>query len=133
MLRGRGARRCADLDNDKRNCGSCGHDCENGDCQFGHCQPFELVSGYGGILSLAVNGTDVFFTTESTGTLACSVNPAVCNNNPRTIGSSASTSGGLAVAGNRVFWSDDGNDLVTCPLAGCDGGAATVLVPNQGE
>ena len=36
------------------------------------------------------------------------------------------------MAGGKVYWSDESNDLVSCPVAGCDGGTPTVLVPNEG-
>ena len=64
--------KCADLNNDPRNCGSCGHDCEQGTCEFGQCQPFVLVPNIGGgIYALATNGTDVIYLAGS-GVFACS-------------------------------------------------------------
>lgn len=32
----------ADIENDRHNCGACGHDCLGGECDAGECQPFQV-------------------------------------------------------------------------------------------
>jgi hypothetical protein len=49
----------ADLQNDKGNCGTCGHDCLGGDCQAGVCQPVLVaqstsIAPYAMVLSAGV-------------------------------------------------------------------------------
>jgi hypothetical protein len=53
----------ADLQNDKGNCGTCGHDCLGGDCQAGVCQPV-LVTQSSSIApyAMVLNAGILYFT-----------------------------------------------------------------------
>lgn len=55
----------ADLQNDDKNCGYCGHDCLGGGCSQGACQPVELTSTLRGGWDIAVSGGNVFWTNSS--------------------------------------------------------------------
>jgi hypothetical protein len=50
-----------DLDTDRRNCGSCGHDCLEGACEGGACRPFLLESGLARPYYMELDATHVYF------------------------------------------------------------------------
>lgn len=53
----------AELDNDPRNCGVCGHDCRDGGCVGGECQPYTIVEGELEIIGIALSDTHIYWTT----------------------------------------------------------------------
>jgi hypothetical protein len=53
-----------DLDNDKLNCGACGHSCLGGACKVGKCQPVQIAST-SQPSGLAVDKTHVYFAAPS--------------------------------------------------------------------
>lgn len=53
----------ADLQNDAKNCGNCGHDCQGGTCSAGVCQPVLVVSSTSlAPYAMVLAGTDLYFT-----------------------------------------------------------------------
>jgi len=53
----------ADLQNDAKNCGNCGHDCQGGACTAGVCQPVLVASSTSiAPYAFALSGSDLFFT-----------------------------------------------------------------------
>jgi hypothetical protein len=62
----------ADLQNDPRHCGACGHDCLGGACAVGRCQAvvvYVIPSGAGAVdtpVALAVDATSVYFSVDAT-------------------------------------------------------------------
>jgi hypothetical protein len=56
-----------DLSSDPRHCGACFHDCLGAKCSDGLCELGVLVDHQGGITSLAVDGSGVYFTARILG------------------------------------------------------------------
>src|SRR5262245_28736327 len=53
---------CVATDSDAKNCGTCGHDCLEGGCLSGKCQPIELTEGLDQPSALALDDSGLFFT-----------------------------------------------------------------------
>jgi hypothetical protein len=102
-------------------------------CAVGGCnnEPTVLASipGSGGGLpviqsALALDANSVYWTTQST-IESCAIGGCGCT--PTMIASSLIQPPGVAVGGDRVYWTLWGSGQVeTCPIAGCDG-APTLL------
>ncbi|MGH7280234.1 MAG: hypothetical protein ACRELY_01820 [Polyangiaceae bacterium] len=59
---------CVELDTDKKNCGSCGHDCLGGDCNDSKCVPTAVFTGTadaatGGVQTIAVDPKGIYWAT----------------------------------------------------------------------
>ena len=50
-----------DLTSDAKNCGKCGHDCLGGTCVASQCTPVPIISNETGVLGVAVDGTDLYW------------------------------------------------------------------------
>ncbi len=59
--------RGADLLNDPTNCGACGHDCLGAACQGAMCQPIPLAINQGGTRAIALDTTNVYWTSGYSG------------------------------------------------------------------
>lgn len=62
---GDGGSTCAsevDLQNDPRNCGTCGRDCAGGTCAEGVCRPYVIVENAGTPYYISVNRTHAYWT-----------------------------------------------------------------------
>jgi hypothetical protein len=58
---------CANLTNDRNNCGTCGHSCLSGDCVNSACQPFAIASNLTGLPGpLQLDGANLFWTEADT-------------------------------------------------------------------
>jgi hypothetical protein len=129
-----------DLASDPKNCGRCGHDCAGGRCSEGICQPYAIVPSVDGPYAVAVENGNVYFTTlfltifEWCGGSDCPLGTlnqlTSCQEGPR----------GIATDQTNVYWAELGSpdgdasgpgSIVTCGLAGCAGGTATVYAPSE--
>ncbi len=116
----------ANLQQDAKNCGSCGHDCGPGACVAGVCQAWTLVPAQPAAAAIAIDTTSVFWTSESTGQVlkaakdgtAVTVLSFIKDSSPFTV----------AIDDTNVYWSEDSSDTPVwrCPKAGCDGGGSAV-------
>ena len=106
---------CADLQTDSRNCGACMHDCLGGACDAGVCQPVVLVSGQPDLLFLAVNATNLYWTTDPAAVVTMPIDGASAT----TLVSGGGPLEGIAVDATSIYWSTYVDDtLMKMPLAG---------------
>jgi hypothetical protein len=115
---------CTVIDFDVMNCGACGHVCPGGasaSCTEGHCLLTLVSSGNWVAGGIAVDGVNVYWTTQGQGTvMKCAVGG--CNNNPTTIASGQADPTGIAVDATSVYWTNAvGGTVMKCPISGCNG------------
>src|ERR1041385_5615350 len=55
-----GGTTCTDTQHDAKNCGACGHDCGDGECLLGVCQP-ALFARATTVVKIVLTATDVYF------------------------------------------------------------------------
>ena len=116
---------CVGTSDDPSNCGSCGHDCQDGACVNGQCQPVTLASAQVQPWGLAINEVNVYWTTTSGSVLSCA--KTGCGTGPTTIASGQLTPIGIAVDDTNVYWTNNkGGTVAFCPLDGCDGEPTTL-------
>jgi hypothetical protein len=119
--------RTIDLNTDAANCGTCGHNCENGTCARGICQPFVLVNGRANPQGVVVDANNVYW-----------IEGNAVNRFPRsptqgaTVTSSATNQNGLnslrrSGNANRLLWAT--SSQVT--IANANGTNAAALAPNR--
>jgi hypothetical protein len=119
--------RTIDLNTDAANCGTCGHNCENGTCARGICQPFVLVNGRANPQGVVVDANNVYW-----------IEGNAVNRFPRsptqgaTVTSSATNQNGLnslrrSGNANRLLWAT--SSQVT--IANANGTNPAALAPNR--
>jgi hypothetical protein len=111
----------ANLQQDAKNCGSCGHDCGSGACAAGVCQAWTLVDGQPASSAIAIDATSIYWSSESAGQVvkagkdgsAVTVLSFISGSSPFT----------LAIDDTNVYWSEDSTDAPVrrCPKTGCSG------------
>jgi hypothetical protein len=95
---------CFDLQNDPGHCGSCTHTCDDG-CSAGRCYTHVGAIPYDVMISLAVNGTHVYYAARDSGTLG---------RFPRDGGNEEAVAQGqdhpvaLALDASNVYWANMG-------------------------
>lgn len=94
---------CTDTTQDPNNCGTCGHSCHGGLCQFKQCQPVTLASGQLMPSGIAVDGTIVYWTNFDPNAGAVM---SVFTGTPGSANVVAKTSSPRAMTldGNDVYW-----------------------------
>jgi hypothetical protein len=113
------------------NCGVCGHGCLAGGCVNGECQPFAIVSGTDGPVSITTDGAQVTWTNID-GTVQ---GVSVSGGTTRTLGDGTTTAGPFITNdGTYSYWpaqSSTGPPFDDVLLAPETGGAATVVYTND--
>jgi hypothetical protein len=116
---------------DPHNCGACGHDCLDGLCQGGLCQPFSISSGVTAYDMVVNSGTLYWVDQGSPGSVwTCTITGNACN--ASTFATNQNTPERITLGGSgngTVYWSDFGDGtadgaIMSLPLAG--GTPATV-------
>jgi hypothetical protein len=125
---------------DPKNCGHCGHDCGDGACAGGVCQPYPIVTDVSYPYGVAAQGGNVYFTTRYlTVYLWCGV--GACLGSLKQLASTQAGPRGITTDTTNVYWANSGfpgrtdaaaiGSIATCGLAGCAGGATTVYAPAE--
>jgi len=111
----------ADLVRDPRNCGACGHDCLQGDCASGQCQPFLLATGQTGPANLATEDGGLYWTNNDGTVHGCTA--ATCGATSKVLTSVDAGNpllSGLAVQNAQLYFVAYYTDSIySCPVAGC--------------
>lgn len=119
-----------DLTSDRKNCGVCGHDCLEGACAGGVCQPFVVSTSPSPPTILAVDEAgQVFFSTTDGAIRRCTVPrcdaPTLVTRLPLEAGSIYPS--GMVARGGVVYVAEQASgSIYTCPTTGC--AAPSVLV-----
>jgi len=126
---------CTNYQNDKFNCGVCGHSCQGASCSGGVCQPFALFTSSSTLVNIAVSSSTVYWTDSSTG--VNSIPTGGGSTGWVTFGGGCGVMG-LALDSTNIYGvARDGGcnglaigRLMAAPLAG---GAATQIVASLGN
>lgn len=115
---------CVDTSRDRSNCGQCGRDCQGAACTGGSCEPITIAKGPLYASAIAVQGDDVFWTTDAA-VYRCK--KSGCGQNPVLLADNQNVPNGLAVDATSVYWTNrDAGTVVRCPIAGCSGTPITL-------
>jgi hypothetical protein len=127
----------SDVESDPRNCGRCAHDCNEGACQGGVCQPYAIVTGNAGPNGITVANRTVYFTSVDDTLETCMADD--CMNTLTVMTNGQATPRGITSDATSIYWANEGlvvdgglvGSIATCGLLGCAGGFAHVLAPMQ--
>lgn len=111
---------CVDTKVDSRNCGSCGHDCMEGMCSFGKCQPVLLgrYDRYLGQNGISLGDQYVYGKGETNLVVRAKKDGTSLGTAPLpTFATSGCPGGGVEEVDGRVFY--QWNDGTTCRIAVC--------------
>ncbi len=106
----------ADLMIDSMNCGACGHDCHQGACLEGVCQPVELASGQKRPINLAQTVTHIYWVESEGGTVRRVLKDGT--GNVETLRSQRNLAVDVAVDATRFYWTEN-TGVFSCPIDGC--------------
>ncbi len=100
----------ADLQNDPKNCGRCGHDCLGGACTMGVCQPKQLATALQGANSVAVDASYVYVSEYIKGRI--SRIPKDGSTQPVAIAAGRTNYAvGLWIDGTTLYWANSDSTL----------------------
>jgi hypothetical protein len=106
-------------DADKKNCGSCGHDCLGGDCAGGKCQPIELANGQTSAAAIRVDAAGVYWSiaVASTGKI---MKVALSGGTPVILADNQDFPNGICLANGAVYWAVwlAGGAIMSVPTGG---------------
>ncbi len=117
---------CVNLQADGHDCGTCGHDCQGGQCSAGKCQSVALATGKGRLMMVLAEGTHVYYggdgvdvrrvNADGSGDIA--IAPAGSTNDTK------EWTYDSALAAGAVLWGNDWVHLGVrgCPTPDCTGG-----------
>lgn len=116
----------ADLTSDASNCGACGHSCNGGTCQASACQPVVLALGQNTPQGIAVDATNVYWTTTDGNVLKV----PIAGGNSTTLATGQSNPLGIALDDTHVYWANDvaGGQI---QAVGLTGGTVQTLATSQ--
>ena len=111
----------ADVARDPRNCGACGHDCLQGACANGSCQPFLLASGQVGPGNLVTEDGGLYWTNNDGTVNGCTAGSCTTTTKMLTKLTAANpVLTGLAVQGAQLYFVGYYTDSAySCPVTGC--------------
>lgn len=107
-----------DLTTDSKNCGACSHDCLQGACAGGRCQPFVLADGQASPGNVALDATHLYWAAQGAGGGVVRVSRS--GGPVEVVAQGALPPGGIAVDDEAVFWSEFGSGGSVWRLAKSD-------------
>jgi len=114
---------CGVLASDPKNCGYCGHDCRGAQCNAGVCDPTILASGLETPSGIAVDATNVYFTSYLGGAVeSCPL--AGCTGAPKVLSAGNDQPNDVKVDANNLYWASEGSginlgSIKRCALPSC--------------
>ncbi len=128
-----GSTACGDTQSDSKNCGRCGRDCLGAACANGSCADTVLVQGLGNPNGIFVDGTYVYMTTYTDGTV---LREKKTGGTVDVLATGQTHARGIVSDGTNLYWSNGdfrvdaggGNmgGVWKCSLANCTGTKALV-------
>jgi hypothetical protein len=119
---------CSNVDttSDGNNCGACGHTCGGGACVASACQPVALATGQHTPIGLAVDATNIYWTTSDGNVMKAPISGGAAT----VLAAGQRSPWGIAVDAANVYWANAASlgQVMTVPIAG---GEPTVLVDQQ--
>jgi hypothetical protein len=101
---------CVDLQTDGANCGVCGHDCLGGECTAGQCQAVTLLSGLDWPTRIAVDATNIYWTSSEAGTVT---KMPIAGGSQTVLATGQKGATGIAVDASSVYWATYLNNALT--------------------
>lgn len=101
---------CTPSQSDPRNCGACGHDCLNGGCSGGVCQPFSISTGVDAY-DLVATGGSLYWVDEATSVWTCRISN--CAGTATSVANGQGTPERIATDGTYVYWTNYGTGTTT--------------------
>jgi hypothetical protein len=102
-----------------KNCGTCGRDCELGQCVDGDCTPYPFVSDQQPV-QLAIDGSYLYFTNGTDPGSIYRIQRSGAGG-AQLIVSGQKNPFGIAVGGNRIYWVNQGTTDQNGHVLGADG------------
>lgn len=127
-----GGSECVDESRDSKNCGSCGHDCQGGECREGQCQPVIIAQKQLMPTYIVVDAKNLYWTNR--GSTFSSVDGSVMKMPIRgeaalTIASGQNQPRCIAVDATHVYWTNVGDGTVM--RIKIDGSSQTIIAESQ--
>lgn len=120
---------CTSLATDAAHCGSCGHDCQGGECVAGRCQPVVLAAGLSSPSSLALSDTDLYLIEGTTAASARLLSLPKGGGAARELVAALGDLGAPSIAGDQLYFATGGAGGGVVQRANLDGTGVLAFSP----
>lgn len=117
---------CMDTTRDPKNCGRCGHDCLGSTCSGGTCDPVILATNQLGVIEMALDSSNIYWTRgwglpQAGSVWACALGG--CNDAPTALATGRYAPGTVVSDGQSVYWTENyywlNPGVYSCNKGGC--------------